>query len=65
MTWFASVGSAAEAGCDGVDEMSNVADRAAVTNARAPGIGNRKVLLSTNASSGVDGGGEATPRHQA
>jgi hypothetical protein len=42
--------------------MSNVTAMAAVTNARAPGIGNRKVLLSTNASSGVDGGGEALRR---
>jgi hypothetical protein len=32
-----------------------------MTSARAPGIGNRKVFLSTNGSAGADGGGEAIP----
>jgi hypothetical protein len=40
-----------------------VAARAAETSARAPGVGNRKVFLSTNASAGADGGGEASPNH--
>jgi hypothetical protein len=39
-----------------------VAARAAAANARAPGYSNRKVLLSTNASAGADGGGEACAR---
>ena len=41
--------------------MRMVAANAAETSARAPGVVIRKMLLSTSASFGADGGGEAIP----
>src|ERR1700675_973108 len=61
MTWLASLAFEAARGVGGADGIRRAAARAAMTSARAPGIGNRKVFLSTNASAGADGGGEAIP----
>jgi hypothetical protein len=63
MTWFASLEYVAATGVGDADGINRQAAMAAETSARAPGVGNRKVFLSTNASAGADGGGEAIPDH--
>jgi hypothetical protein len=62
ITWAASIEPAAATGVGGADVMKMVAAMAAETSARAPGVVNRKMLLSTNAS---EWGGRRRGSHHA